>query len=113
VRSPSRPSPGRRHQDSPHGRAASSTAAHATQTPGTATFSTTWDVATAPSGQCAARSWNSGERNAAPSALADDGGGGAYLVWHSAYFSMSSDERQWLAHTVANDIREIDRGRSR
>jgi hypothetical protein len=37
----------------------------------------------------------------------------AYLVWHNAYFSMSSDEREWLAQTVANDIREIDRGGSR
>jgi hypothetical protein len=34
----------------------------------------------------------------------------AYLVWHNAYFSMSSDEREWLAQTVANDIREVEPG---
>ena len=33
---------------------------------------------------------------------------GAYLVWHNAYFSMSEDERRWLARAVGKDLRGAD-----
>jgi hypothetical protein len=33
----------------------------------------------------------------------------AYVAWHNAYFSMSDDERRWLAEAVATDLREVGR----
>jgi hypothetical protein len=33
---------------------------------------------------------------------------GAYLVWHNAYFSMSEDERRWLARAVGEDLHTVD-----
>ena len=37
---------------------------------------------------------------------------GAYVAWHNAYFSMSGEERRWLAEAVANDLHEVSRPRS-
>jgi hypothetical protein len=38
---------------------------------------------------------------------------GTYVAWHNAFYSMSAEERRWLAGMVAGDVRAaVDQGLS-